>query len=354
MERRHENMNERGNRVRANTGPSATGRQPGAALSPPPGLSGAVAVPPNGRGGGYEEKKAKQREKEAREVEERIEGIRHREQLLREEVERRRREEEERLKNEEERERKKMKGTEQSKAVSRKEEARVLEKRDSGKLQDKNKRQQQSQQKQKQKTKKKGGGPKDKRRRLTSQGSQDDDDEAAAEADWGDGGGGLNVTSWFIFRFLRRCFGGVLYRAAMYSRDLVYISTYLNGSAARMCMEEPWLGACLAFPFVFQVVVGLGVEWMGMPHWGPVVLCFVMDLNEMELMAVSCVLGTVKKGLTFHPLMMMGIGVYLLIVAVTAGVIQSGFSQAFFVYAAGITWMNGVKVIDWIDTGKRG
>ena len=49
---------------------------------------------------------------------------------------------------------------------------------------------------------------------------------------------------------------------------------YLNSNAMTLFVTQPWMVGCFFFPFLFQFFVGLGVEWLGIPHWGPVVLWY--------------------------------------------------------------------------------
>lgn len=86
-------------------------------------------------------------------------------------------------------------------------------------------------------------------------------------------------------------------------------------------------------------------------------LSFLMDLNSLELMAVGSVLGTVKRGLTFHPIMMFGIGAYVLFVAISnQSILLAGSLRlnAYVLMVFGCAWLNGVRLIDWIDDNKRG
>lgn len=89
--------------------------------------------------------------------------------------------------------------------------------------------------------------------------------------------------------------------------------------------------------------------WEGVSH-----KCFVMDLNGLELVAVSSILGTIKLGLTFHPLIMLYLGIYLLTVScINRWEEGGGAGDCFVIYAASLGWMNGVKGVEWIEKQKR-
>ncbi|GMH49413.1 hypothetical protein TL16_g00510 [Triparma laevis f. inornata] len=140
------------------------------------------------------------------------------------------------------------------------------------------------------------------------------------------------------------------------------------------------------FPFVFQTLIKFQAEYLGSPQWAPVCLwysfliqnfygesdytslptslllwvlravtpimflmegvsekCFVLGLSGSELLAVSGLLASIKRGHVFHPISLGFLGVYILVMScIEEFTLISTLLQYFFF----VTWLNVFYLVD--------
>ncbi|GMI09208.1 hypothetical protein TrVE_jg1219 [Triparma verrucosa] len=141
------------------------------------------------------------------------------------------------------------------------------------------------------------------------------------------------------------------------------------------------------FPFAFQTLIKFQAEYLGSPQWAPVCLwysfliqnfygesdytslptslllwvlravtpimflmegvsekCFVLGLSSSELLAVSGILASIKRGHVFHPISLGFLGVYILVMSCVEEFIVSTVLQYFFF----VTWLNVFYLVDHV------